>query len=146
MVPPPLNINVATKFAKIFFSLIDKQFPKNNKLSKIFNRNAIKISYSCLPNLKQMVSSNNNCLLQIHRKKESPKYVTAGKKTAAYSTRSASPNVSSTKQRGQKVIQTIKKLTSNSQKMNSRLGSIYTSYLLSWNIKEPQHLETTFGN
>ena len=32
-------------------TLIDKHFPKNKRLSKIFNRNTIKVSYSCLLNL-----------------------------------------------------------------------------------------------
>ena len=36
---PPFNINVATNVAKTFLSLIDKHFPKDKKLSKIFNRN-----------------------------------------------------------------------------------------------------------
>ena len=39
---PPFNINVA----KTFLTLIDKHFPKNKRLSKIFNRNTIKVSYS----------------------------------------------------------------------------------------------------
>ena len=69
---PPFNINVATNVAKIFLSLIDKHFRKNNKLCKIFNRNTIKVSYSYLPNVKQTLSNKNNRLLQIHREKESP--------------------------------------------------------------------------
>ena len=152
MVQLPFNINLATNVAKIFLSLIDKHFPKNNKLSEIFIKNTIKVSYSCLPNVKQTISRNNKRLLQIHRNKESPQndkyyYGTAGKKTPAHSTGSASPNVLSAKQRGQNLIPTIKKLTSGSQKTNSRLGAIYPSHLLSWNIKEPQqHLVTTFGN
>ena len=52
-VNPPFNINVATNVAKTFLTLIDKHFPKNRRLSKIFNRNTIKVSYSCLPNVKQ---------------------------------------------------------------------------------------------
>ena len=70
--PSPFNINVAINVAKIFLSLIDKQFPKNKQLCKIFNRNTKKVSYSCLPNVKQTISNNNNNLLQIHREKESP--------------------------------------------------------------------------
>ena len=46
---PPININVATNVGKTFLALIDKHFPKNERLSKIFNRNTIKVSYSCLP-------------------------------------------------------------------------------------------------
>ena len=68
----PFKINVATNIVNIFLSLIDKHFPKDNKLSKIFNKNTIKVSYSCLPNVKQTISSNKNLLLQIHRKKVSP--------------------------------------------------------------------------
>ena len=64
-------MNVATNVAKTFLSLIDKHFPKNKKLSKIFNRNTIKVSYSCLPNVKQTISNNNHRLLQLHRMKES---------------------------------------------------------------------------
>ena len=59
--PPPLffNINVATNnVAKTFQTLIDKHLPKYKRLSKIFNRNTIKISYSCLPNVKQTISNN----------------------------------------------------------------------------------------
>ena len=66
-----IYIDVATNVAKTFLSLIDKHFPKNKKLSKIFNRNTIKVSYSCLPNVKQTISNNNHRLLQLHRMKES---------------------------------------------------------------------------
>ena len=62
---------MATNVAKTFLSLIDKHFPKDKKLSKIFNRNTIKVSYSCLPNVKQTISNNNHRLLQLHRMKES---------------------------------------------------------------------------
>ena len=68
---PPFNINVATNVAKTFLSLINKHFPKDKKLSKIFYRNTIKVSYSCLPNVKQTISNNNHRLLQLHRMKES---------------------------------------------------------------------------
>ena len=62
---------------KTFLTLIDKHFPKNKRLSKIFNRNTIKVSYSCLPNVKQTISINNDRLLQLHR---IANYVTVGKK------------------------------------------------------------------
>ena len=68
---PSFNINVATNFAKTFLTLIDKHFPKNKRLSKIFKRNTIKVSYNCLPNVKQTISNNNHLLLQLHRMKES---------------------------------------------------------------------------
>ena len=62
---------MATNVAKTFLTLIDKHFPKKKRLSKIFNRNTIKVSYSCLPNVKQTNSNNNHRLLQLHRMKES---------------------------------------------------------------------------
>ena len=57
--------------AKTFLTLIGKHFPKDKGLSKIFNRNTIKVSNSCLPNVKQTISNKNNRLLQLHRMKES---------------------------------------------------------------------------
>ena len=66
------SVDIDKLLSKNFFlSLIDKHFPKDKKLSKIFNRNTIKVSYSCLPNVKQTISNNNHRLLQLHRMKES---------------------------------------------------------------------------
>ena len=42
---PAFNINVSTDVVKTFLTLIDKYF-LNKRLSKIFNRNTIKVSYS----------------------------------------------------------------------------------------------------
>ena len=71
MVQPTLQHQCGHKCAKTFLTLIDKHFPKNKRLSKIFNRNTINVSYSCLPNVKQTISNNNPRLLQVHRMKES---------------------------------------------------------------------------
>ena len=54
---PPYSQTVKTNIGKIFFHLINKHFPKSNKLHKIFNRNTIKISYSCMKNLNSIISS-----------------------------------------------------------------------------------------
>ena len=62
---------MATNVAKTFLTLIDKHFPKDKRLNKIFNRNAIKVSYRCLRNVTQTISNNNHRLLQLHRMKES---------------------------------------------------------------------------
>ena len=67
----PFNTNVTTNVAKTTLTLIDKHFPKGKRLSKIFNRNTIKVSYNCLPNVKQTIANNNDRLLQLHRMKES---------------------------------------------------------------------------
>ena len=48
---PPFSQTVKTNFAKSFFRLLDKDFPKSHSLYKIFNRNSIKVSYSCMNNV-----------------------------------------------------------------------------------------------
>ena len=52
-------INIGHKF----LSLIDKHFPKDHSLRKIFNRNTIKISYSCMNNTKQFIDNHNKRIL-----------------------------------------------------------------------------------
>ena len=47
---PPFSKNTNTNIGHKFLALIDKHFPKDHKLRKIFNRNTIKISYSCMNN------------------------------------------------------------------------------------------------
>ena len=61
---PPFNASVTTNFAARFLRLVDKHFPKGSPLSKIFNRNTIKVSYSCLPNLERIISSHNKYILR----------------------------------------------------------------------------------
>ena len=50
--------------AQKFLKLIDKHFPKSSRLHKIFNRNAVKVSYSCVPNVKSDISSHNHRVLK----------------------------------------------------------------------------------
>ena len=38
-------------------------FPRTNKLHKILNRNTVKVSYRCLPNVKQIISNHNKRIL-----------------------------------------------------------------------------------
>ena len=59
----PYSINVTTKVGKVFLSLIDKHFPPHHKLQKLFNRNNVKISYSCLPNIKSIMNAHNRKIL-----------------------------------------------------------------------------------
>ena len=61
---PPYSKNVKTNVGKIFFKLLHKHFPKSNKLYKIFNRNTVKISYSCMKNLNSILSSHNTLQLK----------------------------------------------------------------------------------
>ena len=56
---PPFSKNVSTNIGHRFLALVDKHFPKDHKLRKIFNRNTIKISYSCMNNTKQVIYNYN---------------------------------------------------------------------------------------
>ena len=48
-----------TNVGKCSLSLVDQHFPKSNPLHKIFNRNTLKLSYSCMNNIKTIISSHN---------------------------------------------------------------------------------------
>ena len=56
---PPYSKKVETNIGKRFLSLIDVHFPKSNPLHKIFNRNTIKLSYSCMPSVRTIISNHN---------------------------------------------------------------------------------------
>ena len=56
---PPFTQTVKTNVAKLFFRLLDKHFPKSHLLDKIFNRYTIKVSYSCMNNVSQIVKQHN---------------------------------------------------------------------------------------
>ena len=56
---PPYSKNVKTNVGAKFLSIISKNFPKNHPLSKILNRNTVKVSYRCMPNLKACINKHN---------------------------------------------------------------------------------------
>ena len=70
---PPYSANVETNIGKTFLKLLDKHFLKTNKLNKIFNRNNVKVSYSCLPNFGNMIKSHNNRILSEEKTQDQPK-------------------------------------------------------------------------
>jgi hypothetical protein len=49
---PPFSKNVATNIGQTFLKILDEEFPISHILHKIFNRNTVKISYSCMSNFK----------------------------------------------------------------------------------------------
>ena len=61
---PPYSQNVITNVAKRFVNLCDHHFPKSNKLHKIFNRNTVKLSYSCTENIFSIISSHSKKLIK----------------------------------------------------------------------------------
>ena len=59
---PPFCESVKTNIGKKFIALITKHFA-NTPLSKIINRNTVKISYRTMPNIGSIISSHNKKLL-----------------------------------------------------------------------------------
>ena len=56
---PPYSKSVKTNIGRILIKLISKYFPPNHKFVKIFNKNAIKLSYSCIPNIRSKINGHN---------------------------------------------------------------------------------------
>lgn len=61
---PPFDLSVKTNIGHKFLKLINDSFPCDNPLSKIFNRNTIKLSYSCMPSIKKIIDGNNKKILK----------------------------------------------------------------------------------
>ena len=56
----PLFIkSISTNVANTFLQLIAKHFPRSHKLHKIFNRNTVKVSYSCMNNMSKIIKGHN---------------------------------------------------------------------------------------
>ena len=60
---PPYCSNININLGKEFLRLVDKHFPDNHYYRKIFNRKTLKISYSCMNNVKSIIQSHNNFIL-----------------------------------------------------------------------------------
>ena len=61
---PPYSSHVKTNIGKVFRSLIEKHFTRSHKYYKIFNKNSIKLSYSCMPSMKCVIDKHNSRLLK----------------------------------------------------------------------------------
>ena len=69
---PLFSKNITTNVAKIFFHLLDKHCPKSNNLYKIFNRNIVKVSYSRIGNMSQIIKRHNKRLTKANRRPLAP--------------------------------------------------------------------------
>ena len=61
---PPYSINVETNVGKVFLELLDTHFPPGHKLRSVMNRDSVKFSYRCLPNMGSYVAKNNSKVLR----------------------------------------------------------------------------------
>ena len=69
---PPYSKSVKTNIARDFLQLIDKHFPRNNRLHKLFNRHTVPVSYSCSENMKTYIKRHNNKILKRHDSQDNP--------------------------------------------------------------------------
>ena len=60
---PPYSKNVKTNVGAKFLKMISKNFPPSHPLNKILNKNTVKVSYRCMPNLKSHIDKHNTQLL-----------------------------------------------------------------------------------
>ena len=71
MVNSPFSRNVVTKLGHYFLKLLDKHFPRHHKphkiFNKIFNRNTVKVSYSCRKTIKLIINYHNKKVLHQNR-------------------------------------------------------------------------------
>ena len=60
---PPFSRNVKTNVGAKFLRIIMRCFPADHPLHKILNKNTIKVSYRCMPNLKSHIDKHNSQIL-----------------------------------------------------------------------------------
>ena len=69
---PPYSLNIRTNTARKSLNLLDKHFPRGQRLHKIFNRNTVKISYSCLPNTFNIIAAHIKTILADQHRSNEP--------------------------------------------------------------------------
>ena len=72
---PPYRLNVKPNVGKLIIRLIDKHFLRHQKFHKLLNRNNVKLSYSCMPSMKNAIQKHNSKInqqqnLQMSNKKQ----------------------------------------------------------------------------
>ena len=60
---PPFSEHVKTNINKVFLHLLTKHFPPHHHLHKVCNKNNVKVSYSCMPNMAVIISRHNKVFL-----------------------------------------------------------------------------------
>ena len=81
---PPFIRKVATDIACRFFGLVDRHFPRGSDLYKIFNRNTVKVSYSCTPNVGTIIKRHNAMPSTQTSRVTRGKHATAGGQVSAH--------------------------------------------------------------
>ena len=66
---PLYNMEVVNNLGKEFFKLLKRNFPSGSPLHKIFNKNCVKLSYSCMPNINGIINRSNIAKLSKEKNK-----------------------------------------------------------------------------
>lgn len=61
---PPFDLRVKTNVGRQFLKIVNESFPKGHVLQQIFNKNTLKLSYSCMPNMKSTMDAHNNKIMK----------------------------------------------------------------------------------
>ena len=57
-------MNVKNNVGRIFLGILNSSFPEGHALKPIFNRNTLKLSYSCMPNVQNAIDAHNKAQLK----------------------------------------------------------------------------------
>ena len=77
---PFYSKSLKTNIGKYCFRLLKKHFPPGHKLYKIFNKNTLMLSYSCMPNLEAKMDGHNKKYWKTHCHQKKINYATVWKK------------------------------------------------------------------
>jgi hypothetical protein len=61
---PPFDLTVKSNIGKEFLKIVKLSFPIQHPLHKILNTNTLKLSYSCMPHIKNTIDGHNKKVLQ----------------------------------------------------------------------------------
>ncbi len=67
---PPFSKTVKTNVGKEFIKLIKKHFTLDHPFRSLFNKNNLKVSYSCMPNIENIIKGHNVKVLSDAEKQE----------------------------------------------------------------------------
>ena len=56
---PPYSMTVKTRIGKLFLKIVEESFPPDNPLHRKLSKHNLKLSYSCVPNMKSRISRHN---------------------------------------------------------------------------------------
>ena len=60
---PLYSANLKTNVSKVFVRIGDEYFLRLHKYYKLFNRNNIKLSYSCMPGMNNVIQKQNSKIM-----------------------------------------------------------------------------------